>query len=54
MRLQGLLALAITDTYIYIRGKNNNINILSSQVNFDIKVNIEAFDWRRILQSVQK
>ena len=47
-------------TYIFIRGKYNNINILSSQVNIDINIkvkfnfNIDAFDWRGILKSVQK
>jgi hypothetical protein len=41
-------------TYIYMTVKYNNINILSSQINFDVQVNIESFDWRRILKSLQK
>ena len=45
------------DTYIYMTMtsvKYININILSSQVNFDVQVNIESFDCRRNVKFVQK
>ena len=38
------LHLVFDNTYVYITVKYNNINILSSQVNFDVQVNIESFD----------
>ena len=47
-------AAQVFHTYVYITVKYNNINILSSQVNFDVQVNIEPFNWRRIMKLVPK